>query len=68
MREQYTMLEMSSNPFKNLVSNKGYTDFVSKLNETSREKAKEELHELNDGDRRLAVQTLRKWVLEQTWL
>ena len=42
--------------------------FESKLDETSKKKAKDELNELNDKDRESAVQTLRKWVLEQDWL
>lgn len=46
----------------------GDADFVSSLDEASKKKAKEELNELNDKDRELAVQTLRKWVLEQDWL
>ena len=46
----------------------GDADFVSKLNEEEKKKAKEELHELNDKDREGAVQALRKWALEQKWL
>ncbi|XP_045191877.1 alpha-tocopherol transfer protein-like isoform X1 [Mercenaria mercenaria] len=42
--------------------------FISKLDETSKQKAKEELNERNDKDRELAVQTLRQWILEQDWL
>ena len=41
---------------------------MSKLNAASLQKAKEELHELNDADRALAIQTLRQWVLQQNWL
>ena len=46
----------------------GDDDYVCTLDEASRKKARDELHELNDKDRVLAVQTLRKWVLEQDWL
>ena len=41
---------------------------MSKLDEASLQVAKEELHEINETDRLLAVQTLRQWVLEQKWL
>ena len=41
---------------------------MSKLDEASLKVAKEELHEINETDRLLAVQTLRQWVLEQKWL
>ncbi|XP_045191876.2 alpha-tocopherol transfer protein-like [Mercenaria mercenaria] len=43
----------------------GDAEFTSKLDEASKKKAKEELNELNDADRALAVQTFRKWILEQ---
>ena len=46
----------------------GDTEFVSKLDEKSLKVAKEELHERNEKDRLLAVQTFRQWVLEQKWL
>ena len=46
----------------------GDADFVSQLDEDSLKKAKKELNELNDKDRVIAVQTLRKWVLETDWL
>lgn len=46
----------------------GDATFVSKLDEAGKKKAKDELNELNDKDRELAVQALRKWVLEQDWL
>lgn len=42
--------------------------FVSKLDDASKKKAKDELNELNDKDRELAVQSLRQWVLQQKWL
>ena len=41
---------------------------MSKLDEKSLKVAKEELHERNEKDRLLAVQTFRQWVLEQKWL
>ena len=41
---------------------------MSKLDEESLKVAKEELHERNEKDRLLAVQTFRQWVLEQQWL
>ncbi|XP_045166172.2 retinaldehyde-binding protein 1-like isoform X2 [Mercenaria mercenaria] len=46
----------------------GDAKFVSKLNEDGKKKAKEELNELNEKDREIAVQTLRKWAIEQDWL
>lgn len=46
----------------------GDATFVSKLDEAGKKKAKDELNELNDKDRELAVQSLRRWVLEQDWL
>ncbi|XP_052224863.1 alpha-tocopherol transfer protein-like [Dreissena polymorpha] len=42
--------------------------FVSALDDAAKKKAKEELNELNDKDRALAVQTLRQWALQQKWL
>ncbi|XP_060557274.1 alpha-tocopherol transfer protein-like [Ruditapes philippinarum] len=42
--------------------------FVSKLDEKSKRKAKEELQERNDTDRAIAVQTFRQWIQEQDWL
>ena len=41
---------------------------MSLLDEAGKKKAKEELHEQNDKDRELAVQSLRQWVLQQKWL
>ena len=46
----------------------GDAQFVSLLDETGKKKANEELHEQNDKDRELAVQSLRQWVLQQKWL
>ena len=46
----------------------GDDSFQSILNDASKKKAKDELNELNDEDRKLAVQTLRQWVLQQDWL
>ena len=46
----------------------GDTEFVSELDEVSKQLAKDELNERNEKDRLLAVQTLRRWVLEQKWL
>lgn len=51
-----------------MAAEEGDERFVSKLTEAGRKKAKEELNEINDKDRVLAVQSLRKWVLEQPWL
>ncbi|XP_052212993.1 retinaldehyde-binding protein 1-like isoform X2 [Dreissena polymorpha] len=42
--------------------------FVSNLDSAGKKKANEELNELNDKDRELAVQSLRWWVLQQKWL
>ncbi|XP_052225739.1 alpha-tocopherol transfer protein-like isoform X2 [Dreissena polymorpha] len=42
--------------------------FLSTLDDVGKKKAKEELNELNDKDRALAVQSLRGWVLQQKWL
>ena len=42
--------------------------FKSRLNHTSRKKAREELNEI-ESDRASAVQTFRRWVLDQKdWL
>ncbi|XP_052817590.1 alpha-tocopherol transfer protein-like [Mya arenaria] len=46
----------------------GDVDFVSKLDEASKKKAKEELNEINDKDREMAVQAFREWILQQKWL
>ncbi|XP_053385624.1 alpha-tocopherol transfer protein-like [Mercenaria mercenaria] len=46
----------------------GDATFISKLDEEGQRKAKEELNELNDVDRQIAVQTLRQWVIDQDWL
>ncbi|XP_045179417.2 alpha-tocopherol transfer protein-like [Mercenaria mercenaria] len=46
----------------------GDASFISKLDEEGKKKAREELHELNDKDREIAVQTFRQWVLDQDWL
>ncbi|KAL4229352.1 hypothetical protein ACF0H5_012391 [Mactra antiquata] len=46
----------------------GDVNFVSKLDEASKKKAKDELNELNDKDRALAVQAFREWILQQKWL
>ena len=46
----------------------GDAEFISKLDEASKKKCKDELHELNDTDRASAVQCFRKWIQEQPWL
>ena len=61
------MLIILSCPLTHLAIS-GDDDFRSTLDEASRKKAKDELHELNDKDTVLAVQTLRQWVLQQDWL
>lgn len=46
----------------------GDANFQSQLDEKSRKRAREELNELNDKDREIAVQSFRQWVLQQKWL
>lgn len=46
----------------------GDAHFNSILDEEGKKKAKDELNEMNEKDRKIAVQTLRKWVLKQDWL
>ncbi|XP_045179423.2 clavesin-2-like [Mercenaria mercenaria] len=42
--------------------------FISNLDEEGKKKAKEELNELNDEDRQIALQTFRQWVVDLDWL
>ncbi|XP_045179350.2 alpha-tocopherol transfer protein-like [Mercenaria mercenaria] len=51
-----------------MATKPGDAKFVSKLDEEGKKKAKEELHELNDKDTQIAVETLRQWVVDQDWL
>lgn len=46
----------------------GDAKFFSVLDEAAKKKAKEELKELNDRDREIAVQTFRQWALDEDWL
>ena len=62
------MTEISSKIIKTFFNPTDDDSFESTLNEVSKTKAKDELNERNDEDRKLAVQTLRQWILNQDWL
>ena len=54
--------------YKYVFNIAGDAKFVSKLDEASKKKAKDEIGEKSDKDRELAVQALRGWVVQQKWL
>ncbi|WAR15553.1 hypothetical protein MAR_005658 [Mya arenaria] len=51
-----------------MAEEEGDTKFVSKLDDASKQKCRDELNERNPADTLIAVQTLRQWVKEQDWL